>query len=266
MSLGDRIRTKLNYQTLCRPSGEIVSGGSAGLSLPPEAFFGIEIARKVEVGGGGVQSGALRDLRAERRAPCSVELTSYPPLSGQWWNIANNCNQLAHRPFLSATILIHYNALSSSFCLWMKGNLWGEIYHGNKKGLHLFRNKWRPFLLYLLCLFSSCFIFDWIFSLSQILLLECDHVAGSQEGVVGSLRLWGGGHVRKGGGDNSCNNRWVILFFLISHNFFFLISLSFSSLFFFTFLILSFFYWLVVFYSPPLPGFGSLMHLLCREI
>ena len=117
MSLGDRIRTKLNYQTLCRPSGEIVSGGSAGLSLPPEAFFGIEIARKVEVGGGGVQSGALRDLRAERRAPCSVELTSYPPLSGQWWNIANNCNQLAHRPFLSATILIHYNALSYSFCL-----------------------------------------------------------------------------------------------------------------------------------------------------
>ena len=59
-----------------------MSGGSAGLSLPPEAFFGIEIARKVEVGGGGVQSGALRDLRAERRAPCSVELTSYPPLSG----------------------------------------------------------------------------------------------------------------------------------------------------------------------------------------
>ena len=100
---------------LCRPSGEIVSGGSAGLSLPPEAFFGIEIARKVEVGGGGVQSGALRDLRAERRAPCSVELTSYPPLSGQWWNIANNCNQLAHRPFLSATILIHCKALLPLF-------------------------------------------------------------------------------------------------------------------------------------------------------
>ena len=126
VSWGDQIKTKLNYQTLCRPSGEIVSGGSAGLSLPPEAFFGIEIARKVEVGGGGVQSGALRDLRAERRAPCSVELTSYPPLSGQWWNIANNCNQLAHRPFLSATILIHCKALSSSFCLWRKGNLWGK--------------------------------------------------------------------------------------------------------------------------------------------
>ena len=49
----------------------------------------------------------------------------------------------------------------------------------------------RAFLtLFVVPLFFLFYIqFDRIFSLSQVLLYECDHVAGSQEGVVGSLRL-----------------------------------------------------------------------------
>lgn len=43
--------------------------------------------------------------------------------------------------------------------------------------------------LFVVPLFLFYIQFDRIFSLSQVLLYECDHVAGSQEGVVGSLRL-----------------------------------------------------------------------------